>query len=475
VAPHPASYGPPQYIIGVYLTFGMEFTVSDQAFDLISVGGGSGGLACAQRAAEYGAKVAVIEPHRLGGTCVNVGCVPKKVMWNAAGVALGLVDAADYGFHVAVDGNDWPVLKRKRDAYVLRLNGIYERNLAAKGVAYVRGAARFLDKGSVEVNGERLTARHIVIATGGKAIMPNLPGAQYGITSDGFFELEQRPKRVAIVGGGYVACEFAGAFHELGSEVELFIRKDHLLMSFDAMLGKSLMREMRERGITVHTHVIPASVREASGLKTLVAEDGREFSGFDCVQWGVGRAANVAELDLSKAGVAMDDCDYVVTDGLQNTNVPGVYAIGDVTGRAALTPVAIAAGRRLSDRLFGGKTDRHLEYRMIPTVVFTHPPIGTVGASEAEARAQYGDAVKVYVADFTPMYHALTTRKSHTDMKLVCVGPEERIVGCHIIGAGADEMLQGFAVAIRMGATKRDFDDTVAIHPTSAEELVTMR
>ena len=475
MAPHPASYGPPQYIIGVYLTFGMEFTVSDQAFDLISVGGGSGGLACAQRAAEYGAKVAVIEPHRLGGTCVNVGCVPKKVMWNAAGVALGLVDAADYGFNVAVDGNDWPALKRKRDDYVLRLNGIYERNLAAKGVAYVRGAARFLDKGSVEVNGERLTARYIVIATGGKAIMPNLPGAEHGITSDGFFELEQRPKRVAIVGGGYVACEFAGAFYELGSEVELFIRKDHLLMSFDAMLGKSLMREMRERGITVHTHVIPAAVREASGLKTLVAEDGREFSGFDCVQWGVGRAANVEELDLSKAGVAVDDSDYVVTDGFQNTNVPGVYAIGDVTGRAALTPVAIAAGRRLSDRLFGGKTDRHLEYRMIPTVVFTHPPIGTVGASEAEARAQYGDAVKVYVADFTPMYHALTRRKSHTDMKLVCVGPEERIVGCHIIGAGADEMLQGFAVAIRMGATKRDFDDTVAIHPTSAEELVTMR
>jgi glutathione reductase (NADPH) len=475
VAPHPASYGPPQYIIGVYLGFGMEFTVSDQAFDLISVGGGSGGLACAQRAAEYGAKVAVIEPHRLGGTCVNVGCVPKKVMWNAAGVALGLVDAADYGFNVAVDGNDWPALKRKRDDYVLRLNGIYERNLAAKGVAYVRGAARFLDKGSIEVNGERLTARHIVIATGGKAIMPTLRGAEHGITSDGFFELEQRPKRVAIVGGGYVACEFAGAFHELGSEVEMFIRKDHLLMSFDAMLGKSLMREMRERGITVHTHVIPAAVREASGLKTLVAEDGREFSGFDCVQWGVGRAANVAELDLSKAGVAMDDSDYVVTDGFQNTNVPGVYAIGDVTGRAALTPVAIAAGRRLSDRLFGGKTDRHLEYRMIPTVVFTHPPIGTVGASEAEARAQYGHAVKVYVADFTPMYHALTTRKSHTDMKLVCVGSEERIVGCHIIGAGADEMLQGFAVAIRMGATKRDFDDTVAIHPTSAEELVTMR
>jgi glutathione reductase (NADPH) len=453
----------------------MEFTVSDQAFDLISVGGGSGGLACAQRAAEYGAKAAVIEPHRLGGTCVNVGCVPKKVMWNASSVALGLADAGDYGFEVTVGDHDWAALKRKRDAYVLRLNGIYERNLAAKGVAYLRGAARFLDKSTVEVNGERLTARHIVIATGGKAMVPVLPGAEHGITSDGFFELERRPKRVAIVGSGYVACELAAAFHELGSVVELFIRKDHLLMSFDAMLGKSLMREMREQGMAVHSHVVPASVRESAGIKTLAAADGREFSGFDCLLWGIGRAANVAGLDLSRAGVAADDCDYVVTDGFQNTNVPGVYAIGDVTGRAALTPVAIAAGRRLSDRLFGGKTDRRLQYSMIPTVVFTHPPIGTVGASEAEARAQYGDAVKVYVADFTPMYHALTARKTHTDMKLVCVGPEQRIVGCHIIGTAADEMLQGFAVAIRMGATKQDFDDTVAIHPTSAEELVTMR
>jgi len=449
--------------------------VSDQAFDLLIVGGGSGGLACAQRAAEYGAKAAVIESHRLGGTCVNVGCVPKKVMWNAASVALSLTDANDYGFNVTVGDSDWPALKRKRDAYVLRLNGIYERNLAAKGVTYVRGAARFLDKSTVEVNGDRITARHIVIATGGKPSVPALPGSEHGITSDGFFSLEQRPKRVAIAGSGYVACELAGAFHELGAQVEIFIRKEHLLMSFDVMLGKSLMREMRDQGIIVHDHVVPARVREDSGLKTLTAVDGREFAGFDCLLWAVGRAANVSGLDLKQAGVAVDDCNFVVTDAFQNTNVPGLYAIGDVTGRAALTPVAIASGRRLSDRLFGNQTDRRLEYSMIPTVVFTHPPIGTVGASEAEARAQYGDAVKVYVADFTPMYHALTARKTHTDMKLVCVGPEQRIVGCHIIGTGADEILQGFAVAIRMGATKRDFDDTVAIHPTSAEELVTMR
>jgi glutathione reductase (NADPH) len=449
--------------------------MSEQTFDLISIGGGSGGLACAQRAAEYGAKTAVIEPHRLGGTCVNVGCVPKKVMWNAASVALSLKDANDYGFDVNVGQSDWAELKRKRDAYVLRLNGIYERNLAAKGVAYVRGVARFVDAHTVEVNGQRLNARHVVIATGGKAMLPQISGAELGISSDGFFALESRPQRVAVVGSGYIACELAASFQELGSQVEQFIRKDRLLSNFDVMLGKALMREVRAQGMIIQERFVPKSVREVLGRRTLLAEDGREFSGFDCVLWAIGRDANVAGLDLEKAGVLLDDSGYVITDGFQNTNVAGVYAIGDVTGRAALTPVAIAAGRRLSDRLYGGKPERHLDYNMIPTVVFTHPPIGTVGASEAEARAQYGDAVKVYVADFTPMYHALTSRKSHTDMKLVCVGPEQRIVGCHILGSGADEMLQGFAVAIRMGATKADFDDTVAIHPTSAEELVTMR
>jgi len=449
--------------------------VSSQEFDLISVGGGSGGLACAQRAAEHGARTAVIEPHRLGGTCVNVGCVPKKVMWNAAGVALSLHDAGDYGFDVKVGMSNWAELKRKRDAYVLHLNGIYARNLSAKGVAYVRGPARFVDARSVEVNGQRFSARHMVIATGGKPMLPRIAGAQLGISSDGFFDLGVRPQRVAVVGSGYIACELAASFQELGSEVQQFIRKDRLLTNFDVMLGKSLVREVRAQGMIVHEGVVPAAVREVSGKKALAAEDGREFAGFDCVLWAIGREANVAGLDLDKAGIALDDSNYVITDGFQNTNVSGVYAIGDVTGRAALTPVAIAAGRRLSDRLFGGKPDRHLDYNMIPTVIFTHPPIGTVGASEAEARAQYGDAVKVYIADFTPMYHALTTRKTHTDMKLVCVGPEQRIVGCHILGTGADEMLQGFAVAIRMGATKADFDDTVAIHPTSAEELVTMR
>jgi glutathione reductase (NADPH) len=453
----------------------MELSVSSEAFDLISIGGGSGGLASAQRAAEYGAKAAVIESGRLGGTCVNVGCVPKKVMWNAAGVALGLADAADYGFGISAGDHDWGVLKHKRDAYIERLNAIYARNLQAKGVAHFAGAGRFIDAHTVEVNGHRLSAKHIVIATGGVPTVPMLPGAELGITSDGFFELERRPQRVAVIGSGYVACELAGAFHELGSHVELFIRKDHLLTHFDVMLGKSLMREMRAQGIAIQTGVVPAALREQAGSKALVAADGREFAGFDCVLWAIGRSANVAGLSLGAAGIEPNADGFVATDGFQNTPVAGVYAIGDVTGRAALTPVAIAAGRRLSDRLFGGKPERHLNYHMIPSVVFTHPPIGSVGLSESDARSAYGDAVKVYVAEFTPMYHAMTVRKTRTDMKLVCVGPTEKIVGCHIIGLGADEMLQGFAVAIRMGATKSDFDDTVAIHPTSAEELVTMR
>lgn len=455
--------------------FAMELTVADLSFDLITIGGGSGGLACAQRAAEYGAKAAVIEPKPLGGTCVNVGCVPKKVMWNAASLALGLADAKDYGFDIKTGDNDWALLKRKRDAYVERLNGIYERNLKTKGVAHIKGTARFLSPNSVEVAGQVLHARHIVIACGGRPTVPDLPGADLGIDSDGFFALSTRPKRVAVIGSGYIACELAGAFHELGSAVDMFIRRDHLLTHFDAMLGKSLMREMRGAGVNIHEHVTLSSVRGAKGDVTLHAEDGRDFGKFDCLLWAIGRRPNVEGLSLDAAGVKVDDDGFVATDAYQNTNVDNVHAIGDITGRAALTPVAIAAGRRLSDRLFGGKTDRHLSYDMIPTVVFSHPPIGTVGLSEAEARARYGDTVKIFSAEFTSMYHALTERKTRTDMKLVCVGAEQRVVGCHILGLGADEMLQGFAVAIRMGATKRDFDDTVAIHPTSAEELVTMR
>jgi glutathione reductase (NADPH) len=453
-----------------------EFILSISSYDLIAIGGGSGGLACAQRAAEYGARAVVVEAGRLGGTCVNVGCVPKKVMWNAAGIASSLDDAAHYGFAVTREDHDWHALKLKRDAYIARLNAIFARNLAAKSIEQIQGSARFLDARTIEVDGRRLTAKHIVIATGGRPAIPDLPGAGAGITSDGFFDLALRPRRVAIVGSGYIACELAGAFHELGSAVEIFVRKTHLLNQFDAMLGAALRRELQAQGIVIHEQFVPAALQpEVGGALLLSALDGRKAAGLDCVLWAIGRSPNVAGLGLERAGIQVDPRGFVATNEFQDTNVPGIHAIGDVTGRAPLTPVAIAAGRRLSDRLFGNMPGRKLDYRLIPTVVFTHPPIGTVGLTELEARAAHGDAVKIYVSSFVGMHYAITDRKPRTEMKLICVGAEERILGCHVIGPGADEMLQGFAVAVRMGATKRDFDDTIAIHPTSAEELVTMR
>ncbi|MEX2126481.1 MAG: glutathione-disulfide reductase [Woeseia sp.] len=444
-------------------------------FDLIVLGGGSGGLAHAQRAAEHGIKAAVIENGPLGGTCVNVGCVPKKVMWYAAQHAHFIEHAPDYGFDVVANGHDWSRVKDRRDRYIARLNRIYAGNLERHGVGLIKGTARFLDANTLDVDGRHYGAERIVIATGGYPIVPQLPGAELGFTSDDFFELEERPARVAVVGSGYVSVELAGVFHGLGSETTVLVRKDGVLRSFDEMLGRELRIAMEAAGMAFETNVVPLSLdRTGAGLE-LAAADGRRFGPFDGVLWAVGRAPNTARLDLAAAGVAGDASGFVPVDDYQRTNVEHISAVGDVTGRVALTPVAIAAGRRLADRLYGGMKDRHLEYRHVPTVIFSHPPIGTVGMTEQEARGEYGDDLCVYESTFTPMYYALSDRKQRTMMKLITAGSEERVVGCHIIGDGVDEMLQGFAVAIRMGATKKDFDDTVAIHPTSAEELVTMR
>jgi glutathione reductase (NADPH) len=446
-------------------------------FDLIVIGGGSGGLAAAQRAAEHGARVALIESGRLGGTCVNVGCVPKKVMWSAADLAEGLHDAPGYGFELTRGAHDWALLKEKRDAYVLRLNGIYEGNLARRGIALVRARAHFVEPGIVSAAGEALAAPHIVIATGGRPLLPPIPGAELGITSDGFFELPLRPERVVVVGSGYIAVELTGIFAALGSAVTLVLRGETALKKFDAMLGESMLRILREQGVQIVANAWPAALEAAGGGAMEIAmRDGRRIGPCDCVLWAVGRAPVVEDLHLERAGVQLDAYGFIVTDRYQTTSAAGVYAIGDVTGRAALTPVAIAAGRRLAERLFAGQADRHLDYHNIPTVVFGHPPIGTVGLTEQAARDDYGDEdVTVFKTSFVPMYHALTAAKPRCDMKLVTVGPKRRVVGVHVIGPGADEMMQGFAVAVRMGATKADFDDTVAIHPTSAEELVTMR
>ena len=444
-------------------------------YDLIVIGGGSGGVAHARRAAEYGARVAVVEYGRLGGTCVNVGCVPKKVMWYAASQAHHFEHAADYGFDVAVNGHDWNAVKARRDDYVARLNTIYENLLDGSGVDYIAGSAGFVDANTVVVGDNQYSGDRIVIATGGRPTLPDIPGVELGITSDDFFALEERPQRVLIAGSGYVAVELAGVFNGLGSETQLVVRKDGIVRSFDVMLGAELIEAMQKDGVDVVTRVVPAALEQTAAGLVMTAADGRTFGPVDCVLWAVGREPNTDSLELANAGVAMDQRGFIPVDKFQQTNVEHIFALGDVTGAVALTPVAIAAGRRLADRLYGGMEGRHLDYNNVPTVIFSHPPMGTVGMTEDEARAEYGDDMKVYTSGFTAMYYALGDKKQRSVMKLITAGPEERVVGCHVIGDGADEMLQGFAVAIRMGATKADFDDTVAIHPTSAEELVTMR
>lgn len=445
-------------------------------YDLIAIGAGSGGLSVAERASAYGAKCAVIESGRLGGTCVNVGCVPKKVMWYGAHLAQMLEDVGDYGFDVERRGFNWQTLVQKRDAYIEGINTWYHTYLADSQVDEIVGHARFIDAHTLEVAGKRYSATHIVIATGGRPSVPAIDGAELGINSDGFFELEQQPRNVAVIGSGYIAVELAGVLRALGSEVTLYLRKEGLLRNFDAMLRDSLTEQMLEDGVNIYPRSVVSQISaDADGGLSLHCDQGRLSSGFDSVIWAIGREPNTDNIGLENTGVQTDAQGFIPTDIYQNTNIEGVYAIGDITGREPLTPVAIAAGRRLADRLFGGKPERHLDYANIATVVFTHPPIGTVGLTEEQAREQHGEAVKIYQTRFTPMFHAMTQRKHHTAMKLVTVGAREKVVGCHIIGEGADEMLQGFAVAIRMGASKQDLDDTVAIHPTSAEELVTMR
>jgi glutathione reductase (NADPH) len=446
-----------------------------KAYDLIALGGGSAGLASAQRAAEYGARALVIERGHLGGTCVNVGCVPKKVMWHAAELAQAFRDAPNYGFTEVSPEHNWTMLVERREAYISRLNGIYERNLDKRSVDWVSGSAKFIDAHTLEVNGEQYTAPNIIIATGGEPIVPDVPGAELGITSDGFFELTSRPQRVAVVGSGYIAIELAGVLGGLGSDVELFARKHSVLRSMDEMLQAGAINGLEEHGSTVHLNSPTNSVsRGDEGLSLTLADD--SVAGpFDALIWAVGRRPLTGDIGLENTGVAVNQQGYVTVDKLQGTNVEGVFALGDVTGQAELTPVAIAAGRRLSDRIFGGMEGRHLDYTNIPTVVFSHPPIGTVGLTEAAAREQYGDAVKVYTSSFVSLFYGICEQKVRSEMKLVTVGEEERVVGCHLIGEGSDEILQGFAVAVKMGARKQDLDDTVAIHPTCAEELVTMR
>ena len=446
-------------------------------YDIIAIGGGSGGSATMNRAAMHGAKAAVIEGNIIGGTCVNVGCVPKKVMWYGALVSETLKNyAADYGYTIGETSFDFKTLRKNREAYIERSRQAFSNNFNRNGIDYIEGYARFVDKNTVEVNGEQIRAKHIVIATGSYAFVPNVPGSELGGTSDDVFAWEELPESVSIIGAGYIAVELAGVLHGLGVKTDLFVRKGGPLRGFDQGIVEVLVEEMKKNGQPLHTHKVPQKLEKLdNGDIQIHFEDGTTHTSQKVI-WAVGRKANVSQLNLEAAGVALNERGFIQVDEYQNTTTPGIYALGDVSGEKELTPVAVKAGRTLSERLFNGKTDAKMDYELIPTVVFSHPAIGSIGLSQEQAEAKYGaENIKVYESNFAGMYSAITVHRQMTKLKLITLGEEEKIIGLHGIGEGIDEMIQGFAVALKMGATKADFDATVAIHPTASEEFVTMR
>ena len=446
-------------------------------YDIIAIGGGSGGSATMNRAAMHGAKAAVIEGNIIGGTCVNVGCVPKKVMWYGAQVSETLKNyAADYGYTIGETSFDFKTLRNNREAYIERSRQAFSNNFNRNGVDYIEGYARFVDKNTVEVNGEHIRAKHIVIATGSYAFIPNVPGSELGGTSDDVFAWEELPESVSIIGAGYIAVELAGVLHALGVKTDLFVRKGGPLRGFDQGIVEVLVEEMKKNGQPLHTHKVPQKLEKLdNGDIQIHFEDGTTHTSQKVI-WAVGRKANVHQLNLEAAGVELTERGFIQVDEYQNTTTPGIYALGDVSGEKELTPVAIKAGRILAERLFNGKTDAKMDYELIPTVVFSHPAIGSIGLTQEQAEAKYGvENIKVYQSTFAGMYSAITVHRQMTKLKLITLGEEEKVIGLHGIGGGIDEMIQGFAVAVKMGATKADFDATVAIHPTASEEFVTMR
>ncbi len=445
-------------------------------YDLIVLGGGSGGLAAAFRAAQHGQRVAMLEPGELGGTCVNVGCVPKKAMWLAADLAERIGMAAAMGFDVPLrPALDWKELVVHRQAYIANIHASYLKRLDGSKVVRVPRRGRLVDAHTVECSdGVRISAAHILIATGAHPQRPDIPGAELGSISDDFFNLCGAPERVAIVGGGYIAVELAGLLQALGSKVSLLVRGERLLERFDAELTAQLAENLRHQGVQLHFGYRLRELRRDGDHLLAYGHDGPHDGRFDQVFFATGRRGNSAGLGLEALGIVVGDKGEVEVDDWQTTAVPSVHAVGDIAGKVGLTPVAIAAARKLMDRLFGGNPQAKMDYDNVASVVFSHPALGAVGLSEEDARQQHDD-VRVYRSNFRPMLQALSDGTQRSLFKLVCVGEDERVVGVHLLGDAADEILQGFALAVKMGATKAQFDDTVAIHPTSAEEVVLMR
>ena len=448
----------------------------DYQYDLFTIGAGSGGVRASRMSARYGAKVAIAESLYLGGTCVNVGCIPKKLFSYAAHVHDEIADAAGFGWPIDAPTFDWPTLVANKDAEIARLNQIYERLLTDAGVDIMLGRATLLDAHTVAINDQQFSARNILIATGGWPVKPDIPGAEHAISSNEFFHLETLPNRVVVFGGGYIAVELSSIFNGLGAETSLIYRGEQVLKDFDADLGAMLAAEMAKKGVDLHLRTTIERIEKHGTVYRvlLIGSDGLKQSvDADCVLFATGRAPHTANLGLEAAGVLRNANGAIKVDTQFRTSVPSIYAIGDATDTPALTPVALAEGMVVADQLFNeGK--RRIGYDNIPTAIFSHPNVGTVGLSEAEARKRYAD-VKIFKSNFRALKHTLSGNAERTLMKLVVDATSDRVLGVHMVGADAGEIIQGFAVALNCGATKAQFDATIGIHPTAAEEFVTMR
>jgi glutathione reductase (NADPH) len=440
-------------------------------YDLFTVGAGSGGVRASRWAAALGARVAVAEERYLGGTCVNVGCIPKKLFAYAAHFHEDFEDAAGYGWRAAGATFDWKALVANKDREIARLNGVYERLLKGSGVEIFRARATVVDPHTVEVSGRCVTAEHILIATGGWPAKPSLPGAELAFTSNEAFHLPELPRRVVVVGGGYIAVEFASIFNGVGVDTTLVYRGACLLKAFDADLGRFLGEQMALKGVRILYERNVARIERRSALHSTLT-DGAILES-DGVMFATGRTPNTRGLGLEAAGVRLSAGGAAIVDENFQTSTPSIHAIGDAVDRMQLTPVALAEGMVVAERLFG-KGGRRISYENVATAIFSHPAVGTVGLSEAQARSR-GLDVAIYRSTFTPLKHTLTGRGEKTLMKLVVDRASDRVVGVHMVGSEAGEIIQGFAVALQCGATKKQFDATIGIHPTSAEEFVTMR
>lgn len=447
-------------------------------YDYIAIGGGSAGIASANRAAEYGAKALIIEEKAVGGTCVNVGCVPKKISWLGSTLKQTIATySADFGLAADVTAVDYATLKKNREAYIDRVHHSYFNGFKQRGTEYLTGHATFIDNHTVEVNGERYTAPHIAIVAGGRPFLPNdIEGIELAETSNDFFQWETLPERVLVVGAGYVGTELAGVMNGLGVEVTMAVREQEILRGFDQDFRTAVGDAMRQAGIHINTHHnVQALRKNADGTIHVTYREGGATD-VDRVLFAIGRVPNTDHLGLEHTDIALTERGFIQVDDYHHTNVAGVYAFGDIIGKVQLTPVAIKAGRTLADTLFNQQPPYRLDYDLVPTVMFAEPALGKIGLSEEQAIARYGeDQIHVYRNQFTAMQTALGDHRAPVLMKLITAGAEEKVVGLWAMGTGVDEMIQGFAVAMLMGATKADFDRTVAIHPTGSEELVTMR